>query len=298
MDVKTAFLNGKLEEEVYMKQPEGFPSSDGEQLVYDILLATNDKGLLQEVKQFLSKNFDVKDMGGTSYVIGIKIHRDRFQGILGLSQETYINKVLERFQMKDCSPSVSPIVNGDRFNLNQCSKNDLEMEQMKNIPYASKVGSLMYAQVYTRPDITFVIGMLGRYQSNPGLDHWKTAKKAMRYLQGTKDYKLMYMTDKQFRAISWRSVKHTLTATSTMEAEFISCFEATSHVFIAKNKKSGSRSKYIDIKYLVIRERVKEKKVVIEHINTELMIADPLTKGMPPLKFKDHVVNMRLSSLM
>ena len=69
-------------------------------------------------------------------------------------------------------------------------------------------------------------------------------------------------------------------------------------VFIAKNKKSGSRSKYIDIKYLVIRERVKEKKVVIEHINTELMIADPLTKGMPPLKFKDHVVNMRLSSLM
>ena len=113
-----------------------------------------------------------------------------------------------------------------------------------------------------------------------------------------------------------------------MEAEFISCFEATSHgvllksfiswlrvmdsisrplsiyydnlaaVFIAKNKKSGSRSKYIDIKYLVIRERVKEKKVVIEHISTELMIADPLTKGMPPLKFKDHVVNMGLSSLM
>ena len=51
----------------------------------DILLATNDKGLLHKVKQFLSKNFDMKDMGKTSYVIGIKIHRDRFQGILGLS---------------------------------------------------------------------------------------------------------------------------------------------------------------------------------------------------------------------
>ena len=69
-------------------------------------------------------------------------------------------------------------------------------------------------------------------------------------------------------------------------------------VFMAKNNKSGSRSKHIDIKYLAIRERVKEKKVVIEHISTELMIADPLTKGMPPLKFKDHVVNMGLSSLM
>nr|CAN61535.1 hypothetical protein VITISV_030616 [Vitis vinifera] len=113
-----------------------------------------------------------------------------------------------------------------------------------------------------------------------------------------------------------------------LTAEFISCFEATSHgvwlksfiyglrvmdsisrplsiycdnstaVFMAKNNKSGSQSKHIDIKYLGIRERVKEKKVVIEHISIELMIADPLTKGMPPLKFKDHVMNMGLSSLM
>ena len=96
--------------------------------VDDILLATNDKGLLHEVKQFLSKNFDMNDMGETSYVIGIKIHRDRFRGILSLSQETYINKVLERFQMNDCSPSVSHIVKGDKFNLNQCLKNDLERE--------------------------------------------------------------------------------------------------------------------------------------------------------------------------
>ena len=71
-----------------------------------------------------------------------------------------------------------------------------------------------------------------------------------------------------------------------------------SAVFMAKNNKSGSRSKHIDIKYLAIRERVKEKKVVIEHVNTELMIADPLTKGMPPKNFKDHVVRMGLGSMM
>ena len=73
--------------------------------------------------------------------------------------------------MKDCSPNIAAIVKGDRFNLDQCLKNDLEQEQMKNILYASTIRSLMYAQVCTRPDIAFAIGMLGRYKSNPGIYH-------------------------------------------------------------------------------------------------------------------------------
>jgi len=67
-------------------------------------------------------------------------------------------------------------------------------------------------------------------------------------------------------------------------------------VYVAKNNKSESWSKHIDIKYLVIRERVKYKKMVIENISMELMITDPLTKGMPPFKFKDRVERMRLGS--
>ena len=102
--------------------------------VDDILLATNDKDLLYEVKQFLSMNFYMKDMGEESYVIDIKIHRERSRGILGLSQETYINKVLEKFNMKGCSPSITPIVKGDKLVLSQCPKNDFEREHMKNTP--------------------------------------------------------------------------------------------------------------------------------------------------------------------
>ena len=63
---------------------------------------------------------------------------------------------------------------------------------MEEIPYASVVGSLMYAQTCTKPDISFAVGMLDRYQSNPGMDHWKAAKKVMRYLQGTKDFMLTF----------------------------------------------------------------------------------------------------------
>ena len=75
-------------------------------------------------------------------------------------------------------------------------------------------------------------------------------------------------------------------------------YDNSAAVLMAKNNKSGSRSKNIDIKYLAIRERVKEKKVVIEHISIELMIVDPLTKGMSPLKFNDHVDRMGLVSIM
>ena len=147
---------------------------------------------MHEVKQFLSKHFDMKDMGDASYVIGINIFRDKHNGILGLSQKTYINRVLEIFRMKDCSPSVAPIMKGNRFNLNQCPKNDFEKEKMKNIPYVSVVGNIMYVQVCTKPDITFIVSMLERYQSNPGMNHWRVAKKVLRYLQGMKEYMLMY----------------------------------------------------------------------------------------------------------
>ncbi|XP_047181674.1 secreted RxLR effector protein 161-like [Vigna umbellata] len=117
---------------------------------------------------------------------------------------------------------------------------------MKNIPYASTVGSLMYAQVCTRIDVAFVVGVLGRYQSNPGVDHWKAVKKVMRYLQGTIDFMPMYRRTNNLEVISysnsdfvscvdtrkstsgyvfilvcgvvsWSAKKKTMTATSTME---------------------------------------------------------------------------------
>ena len=105
--------------------------------------------------------------------------------------------------MDKCSASVVPIQKGDKFSLNQCPKNELEHKQMEQIPYASIVGSLMYAQTCTRPDISFAVGMLGRYQSNPGIDHWKAAKKVLRYLQGTKDRMLTYKRSDHLEVIGY-----------------------------------------------------------------------------------------------
>ena len=114
----------------------------------------------------------------------------------------------------------------------------------------------MYAQLCTQPDISFATGMLGRYQSNPGMEHWKVAKKVLIYLQGTKDHMLTYKRSDHleviaysnsdfFRcvdtkksilgfvfllargAISWKNTKQSAVVASTMEVEFVACFEAT-----------------------------------------------------------------------
>ncbi|KAA0054022.1 Endonuclease/exonuclease/phosphatase [Cucumis melo var. makuwa] len=83
--------------------------------------------------------------------------------------------------MDKCSSSVVSIQKGDKFSFMQCPRNELERNQMEIIPYASIVGSLLYALTSTRPDINFAVGMLDRYQSNPGIDHWKAAKKVLRF---------------------------------------------------------------------------------------------------------------------
>jgi hypothetical protein len=100
--------------------------------------------------------------------------------------------MLERYGMESSKSSPAPIAKGDKLSKCQSPKNELERNQMKAYPYASLVGTLMYAQICTRPDIAYVVGVLGRFQSDPGLDHWRTAKKVLRYLQGTQDYMLTY----------------------------------------------------------------------------------------------------------
>jgi hypothetical protein len=149
--------------------------------------------------------------------------------------------------MHACKPSPAPIVKGDSFGEFQCPRNQYEIDQMKAVPYALAIGSLQYAQVCTHPDLAFVTRILGRYQSNPGIEHWRIVKKALRYVQGTTGLMLTYRrsnsphiegySDSDFvgdvddrkstsgnvftlagGAILWKSSKQTVTALSTMYA--------------------------------------------------------------------------------
>ena len=318
MDVKTAFLNGELDEEIYMDQPTGFVKEgnehkvckllksiyglkqssrqwyfrfqevvlsngftmiDEDNCVYtkrskgqfiimslyvdDILIAGNDKQFVMEIKAWLSSNFEMKDMGEATYILGVKISRDRSRKLLSLSQETYIKKILERFSMQDCKSFDTPISKCDTLSLEMCPKTQKETDQMKMVPYANAVGSLMYAMMCTRPDICHAVGMVSRYQSNPGQGHWKAVKRVLRYLKGTTDLALCYQgsdlqlegyTDADWAgdlderrstsgfvfllgngAISWSSKKQTCIALSTMEAEFVAFSTAAQEAVWLRN---------------------------------------------------------------
>ena len=218
MDVKTAFLNGHLTEDVYMEQPQGFVDpknpkkvcklnksiyglkqasrswnlrfdqkikqfgfikNEDEPCVYkkasgsfitflilyvdDILLIGNDIPMLQDVKSWLSKCFSMKDLGKTAYILGIQIYRDRSKRPFGLSQSTYIDKVIRRFSMQDSKKGLLPMASGTILNKNQCPKSDKEKEDMRKVPYASAIGSIMYAMLCTRPDVSYALSLTNRY---------------------------------------------------------------------------------------------------------------------------------------
>ncbi|RDY09397.1 hypothetical protein CR513_06227, partial [Mucuna pruriens] len=180
-----------------------------------------------EVELQLRKKTKVvkSDCGGEYYEQDYdEILRDHSQDILRLSQENYISKILDRFDMKDSKPRDTSIAKGDKFSLKQCPNNDLERNEMQKIFYASI--------------------------------HWKTVRRVIRYLRRTKGHMLTYRKFEDLEiigysnsnfagcqdskrstseyiymlaggAISWKFVKQTLIAPSTMVAKFVICFETS-----------------------------------------------------------------------
>ena len=134
----------------------------------------------------------MKDLGNAQYVLSIQIVRDRKNKTLAMSQTSYIDKILLRYKMQNSKKDLLPYRYGIHLSKEQCPKTPQEVEDMSNIPYASAVGSLMYAMLCTRPDICYSVGIVSRYQSNPGRDHWTTVKNILKYLRRTKDYMLVY----------------------------------------------------------------------------------------------------------
>ncbi|XP_074313781.1 secreted RxLR effector protein 161-like [Silene latifolia] len=195
-------------------------------------------------------------MGDAAYILGIRIYRDRPNRLIGLSQSTYVDKVIQRFNIIDSKKGFLPMSHGITLSKTQCPSTLDEQERMRKIPYASAIGSIMYAMLYTHPDVACALSMMSRYQNSPGEGHWTAANNILKYLKRTKDMFLVFggdeelvvsgYTDASFRtdrddsqsqsgyifllnggAVSWKSSKQDTVADSTTEAEYIAASEAT-----------------------------------------------------------------------
>ena len=128
----------------------------------DILLIGNDTEFLDSIKGYLNKNFSMKDLGEAAYILGIKIYRNRSRRLIGLSQSTYLDKVLKKFKMDQSKKGFLPVLQGVKLSKTKNTTTAENRKRMKVIPYASAIGSIMYAMLCTRPDVCLAISLAGR----------------------------------------------------------------------------------------------------------------------------------------
>lgn len=241
VDISSAYLNGDLDAEVYMQQPEGFVQRGPEWVckllkaiyglkqsgrmwhlkldkvfkemgftriqsdhsiwiwrkddtriiipvfVDDMTIAAKDKSSIAWVKSELAKRFKLHDLGPTSWLLGVQIQRDRTKRTVTLSQRQYILDMLKHYNMSDATPVHTPMNPGIKLSTSMCPTSQEEKDAMSRVPYANAVGALMWLAVATRPDIAYAVGVLARFNSNPGRQHWTAVKHVFRYLCGTID---------------------------------------------------------------------------------------------------------------
>ena len=211
---------------------------------------------VQKAIEYLKKEFEMKDLGKTKLCLGLQIEH-LADGVF-IYQSAYTEKILKRFYMDKAHPLSTPMivrsleVNKDPFRPPEENEELLGPE----VPYLSAIGALMYLANATRPDIAFSVNFLARYSSSPTRRHWNGVKHILRYLKGTIDLGLFYtnkgcvdlvgyadvgyLSDPHKArsqmgylftyggtAISWRSTKQSIVATSSNHAEIIAIHEAS-----------------------------------------------------------------------
>ena len=123
---------------------------------------------IQKLKAQLKKEFDMKDLEEVKKILGMEITRDRGSGRLWLSQENYVLKVLERFNMAEARLVTTPLAGHFKLSSKLCPQSPEEEEKMSRVPYASVVGSLIYTMVYTGPDLAYAVSKVSQFMSNLG----------------------------------------------------------------------------------------------------------------------------------
>lgn len=235
-------------------------------LVDDMLLAGACNIEVQKVKRDLRAAFDMKDLGPAKQILGMSIHRDRKSRKIWLTQAGYVSRVMKKFHMENVKEVSIPMGQHYKLSVDQRPKSEAEEQEMQQIPYASMIGSIMYAMISTRPDIAQAVSVTSRFMSNHGKEHWSALKWLMRYLKGATDVGILFdglskhegdelkgWCDSDFAGnvdtrksqsgyiftlygsvVSWKSSLQSVVALSTTETEFMALTAAVKESFWLK----------------------------------------------------------------
>ncbi|GJR52606.1 putative ribonuclease H-like domain-containing protein [Tanacetum coccineum] len=312
MDVKSAFLYGKIEEEVYVCQPPRFEDPDFPNRVYKVEKALY--GLHQAPRAWyetlstylldngfqrgkIDKTLFIRRVKGDILLVQVYVD-DIIFGSTKKSLCTKFEKTMhKKFQMSsmgeltfflglftDVKTASTPMETQKPL------LKDADGEDVDEHLYRSMIGSLMHL-TSSRPDIIFAICACARFQVNPKSSHLHAVKRIFRYLKGASLDRKSTTGGCQFlgcRLISWQCKKQTVVANSTTEAEYIAASNCCgqSSICIVKNPVFHSKTKYIEIRHHFIRDSYKKKLILMIKIHTDQNVADLLTKAFDVSRFQ------------
>ncbi len=212
--------------------------------VDDLLIAGSNQDKIREIKNELTRRFEMKYLGQSRVTLGIEITADCPNRRLFISQSDYTLSILARFGMENSHSVTTPMEKPG--NISEDSTPAV------NVPYRQAIGSLMYLMIGSPPDLAFAVGKLSQYSENPSQENWTAVKRVFRYINGTKDFGILYNGNKPLitegfadadwagcrvtrkstsgivfliagGVVCWKSKKQSCVATSTCEAEYIAC---------------------------------------------------------------------------
>ena len=136
----------------------------------------------------------MKDLGEATYILRIRIYRDRSKKLIGLSQSMYIDTIVNvyRIRMQDSKKGFILMRHGVQIPTEQSPKTPEDKALMEGIPYASAIESIMYAMICTRSDVPYALSVTSRFHAGPGEKHWEAVKCILKYLRRAKDLFLIY----------------------------------------------------------------------------------------------------------
>nr|GEY15347.1 hypothetical protein [Tanacetum cinerariifolium] len=295
MDMKTAFLNGNMWEEVYVSQPDGFMDPDNPNHVYklkkalyglkqaprangndlllvqiyvdDIIFAASTHELCDLFVKIMCSKFKMSMMGKISFFLGLQISQSP-RGIF-INQSKYALESLNKYGFESCDPVDTPTVEKSKLD------EDKERKAVDPSHYRGMIGTLFYLTA-NRPDLQFAICMCVWYYARPIKKHLHAVKRIFRYLCGTVNRGLWYLKDSS------------IALTAFAYGDYAGCQDA-------RRSTSSSLSKHINIRYHFIKEHIENGMIELYFVNTEYQLADIFTKalGRERIEFLINKLGMR-----